>query len=97
MPSTFYNVLQLSPFSLVNLLKYLYLSIKDGKMATIRETGSNNSLAIAWAIGMAFFFLFFPFPTLFQVLFGLFLLFTFFAFFCLLAYTWAHFFTLRKK
>ena len=56
-----------------------YLSIKDGKRAAIRETGPNDSLAIAWAIGMVF-FSFFLFPTLFQVLFGLFLLFTFFTF-----------------
>ena len=42
-----------------------YLSIKDGKRATIRETGPNDGLAVAWAIGM-FFFSFFPFPTLFS-------------------------------
>ena len=56
-----------------------YLSIKDGKRAVIRETGPNDGLAIAWAIGTVF-FLFFCFLLFFQVLFGLFLLFTFFTF-----------------
>ena len=35
-----------------------HLSIKDGERATIRETGPNDGLAIAWAIGMVFFFFF---------------------------------------
>ena len=35
-----------------------YLSIKDGKRAAIREMGPNDSLAVAWAIGMVFFFFF---------------------------------------
>ena len=70
-----------------------HLSIKDGKRATIRETGPNDGLAIAWAIGMVFF----PFPTLFSGFIWPFPFIHFFLLFCLLAYTWAHFFTFQKK